>query len=247
MGGLAAFTGDAVVDLSLWGEPSLHPDFAALVDAVLSRSELSLIVETSGLGWKPGLLQSISASHRDRIDWIVSLDAATPDTYSRLRGSGWEEALRTVELLLSLWPHATWPQMVRSVENEEGLEAFWRGWKKKTDNVIVQKYSTFAGLLPERKVADLSPLARRPCWHLMRDLSILIDGTVPLCREVARGEILLGGTFEGLGPEDPGDPARYAAALERIWKTGESFYAEHVEGKWPVPCGRCDEYYTYNA
>ena len=31
-------------------------------------------------------------------------------------------------------------------------------------------------------------MKRFPCWHLKRDMAILIDGTVPLCREDVRAE-----------------------------------------------------------
>jgi len=247
MGGLEEFSGDAVVDLSLWGEPSLHPDFSALVDAVLSRAGLSLIVETSGLGWKPGLLESIAARHRERIDWIVSLDAASPALYAKLRGQGWEEAQACVERLFALWPDRTHPQMVRARENEEELEEFWRGWKKRSENVIVQKYSRFAGLLPDRKVADLSPLVRKPCWHLMRDLNILIDGRVPPCRELPLGGADFGNIFEGLREGEAGSTDFYLSALDRIWHSGQTWNLRHVAGDWPEPCVNCDEYYTFNA
>ncbi|MEI6388104.1 MAG: spiro-SPASM protein [Spirochaetota bacterium] len=247
MGGLAAISGDAVVDLSLWGEPSLHPEFPKLVDAVLSRPGLSLIVETSGLGWGPGILEAIAASHPDRIDWIVSLDAATPEMYQKLRGEGWTEAQACVDRLLALWPQQTHPQMLRTVDNEEELEAFWRGWKKRSDKVIVQKYSRFAGLLPERKVADLSPLVRKPCWHLARDLSILMDGGVPPCRELTRDTGSLGNLFAGLSPEDSGTPAFFESELARIWESGAAMHGSHCSGELPEDCKDCDEYYTYNA
>ncbi|HET7838413.1 MAG TPA: spiro-SPASM protein, partial [Rectinemataceae bacterium] len=51
---------DAVIDISLWGEPSLHPDIAGLIDEVLARPSLSLIVETSGIGWDRSLPERIA-------------------------------------------------------------------------------------------------------------------------------------------------------------------------------------------
>jgi len=247
MEGLELFAGDAVVDLSLWGEPSLHPDFPALVDAVLARPGLSLIVETSGLGWKAGLLEPLAARHRDRIDWIVSLDAATPELYGKLRGEGWSAAQACVERLLALWPGRVHPQLVRSRENEEELETFFRGWKAKAGNVIIQKYSRFGGRLPELKVADLSPLERRPCWHLLRDLDVLLDGSLVPCREMLDPKEGPGSLFEGLGPGEAGDASHYAAALARLWKAGEGRHLAHVAGQYPPPCGDCDEYHTFNA
>ncbi len=243
---------DAVIDISLWGEPSLHSDIQGLVGEVMARPTLSLIVETSGLGWIRGSgegaadpIRALAGRYASegRIDWIVSLDAASPELYAELRGPGFEEATAFAERLIDLFPGRAHVQMVRSRENEAELEAFWRGWKKKTDKVIVQKYSRSAGLLPERKVSDLSPLTRRPCWHLKRDLSVLVDGTVALCRDYSQGDTRLGGAF------GPG-----SAGLAAAWAAGESFHAAHIAAcrsgdgaLFPRPCEACDEYYTYNA
>jgi len=241
-------SGDAVIDISLWGEPSLHPDIAGLIDEAVARPSLSLIVETSGIGWDERTVERIAsrASGSRGLDWVVSLDAASPALYSELRGRGFEEAVAFADLLIGLFPGRAHVQMVRATENEAELEAFWREWKKKTDKVIVQKYSRQAGLLPERKVSDLSPLVRRPCWHLKRDLSILLDGTIPLCRDYSQGDIVLGNAFEALGGK--------AAGIAAAWDAGEPFHAAHVEAcrsgsgsRFPAPCEACDEYYTYNA
>jgi spiro-SPASM protein len=239
----ASLCGDAVVDLSLWGEPSLHPDIGGLVDEVLSRPGLSLIVETSGLGWERPAVERLAASYAaaDRLHWVVSLDAWSPELYAKLRGPGYAEATAFADFLIGLFPRSAYVQMVRATENEAELEAFWRGWKKKTERVIVQKYSRFAGFLPERKISDLSPLLRRPCWHLKRDLSVLLDGTVPLCRECVRGELVLGNAFSS----DSG--------LAEAWAAGEAYHLAQVGaslgkgGAYPAPCAACDEYYTYNA
>jgi spiro-SPASM protein len=238
---------DAVIDISLWGEPSLHSDIGGIIDEALSRPSLSLIVETSGIGWNPSLLDRLAADGgAERLDWVVSLDAASPELYAQLRGRGYEEATAFADRMIALFPGRAHVQMVRSRENEVELEAFWRGWKKKTDKVIIQKYSRSAGLLPARKVSDLSPLARKPCWHLKRDLAILLDGTVPLCRDSSQGDIVLGNAFESR----EGRPAGLAAA----WAAGGSLHEAHIAAcgsgdlsSLPGPCEDCDEYYTYNA
>ena len=45
---MAALSGEAVVSLSLWGEPLAHPDFLGFVEAVLAHPGLSVLVETDG-------------------------------------------------------------------------------------------------------------------------------------------------------------------------------------------------------
>jgi hypothetical protein len=64
-------------------------------------------------------------------------------------------------------------------ENEEHLEDFYRIWSEQGAQVIVQKYDSYAGFLPERQPADLSPLNRFRCWHLKR---ICRFSSTVLCR-----------------------------------------------------------------
>jgi spiro-SPASM protein len=123
-------------------------------------------------------------------------------------------------------------QAVRMKENEEDLDAFFRLWKARTENVIIQKYDAFTGALPDRAVADLSPLNRFACWHLKRDMAILMDGTVPLCREDIRSSLKLGNALE----DD----------LSAIWESAGEVHRSHLSGKYPGICAACDEYYTYN-
>jgi len=77
----------------------------------------------------------------------------------------------------------------------------------------------------------------------MRDMPVLIDGTVPLCREQITGGINLGNAFT--------EPEAGANALEVIWERGRRFYTEQAGQtpggkKYDSLCAGCDEYYTYN-
>jgi spiro-SPASM protein len=232
LGKIASFAGEAVIDISLWGEPALHPRIYDMVAAVLEHPSLDLVIETSGVGWEPGIFSKIGKTLPRSPTWIVSLDATNEELYRMLRGNGFAEAHRSAEELISLFPAHTWVQAVRMKENEDDLEKFFKSWKARTENVIVQKYDSFSGLLPDRKVADLSPVRRFPCWHLKRDMAVLVDGTVPLCKEDVRVGTRLGNAFE----ED----------LGLIWNRAQEAYRSHLSGVYPGICAACDEYYTYN-
>ncbi len=229
---IADFCGDAVIGVSLWGEPALHPGFVRLAESVAKRPGLSLLVETSGIGWKDETVVEAGRVLEDRITWIVSLDAPDEAVYLRVRGPGYAEAVARAEKLIGLFPGRAYVQALRMKENEDGTETFFRSWKEKTPGVIIQKYDHFCGYLPRRKVTDLSPLNRFPCRHLQRDFSVLFDGTVPLCREDLNRSRVLGNIFTGSLPD--------------IWDRGAEPYREHLRETYTGPCGACDEYYTYN-
>jgi spiro-SPASM protein len=235
---IETFSGDAVIDLSLWGELSLHPQREELVSLVLARSNLSLIIETAGLGWDTGTLEVLAeaagqaAKRKNRmapLSWIVSLDPpASPDT----PGIG-AAAVECVKKLTRLFPKDAYVQAVRTQGAEDGIEQFYRSWKKAAANIIIQKYDNFCGYLPDKRAVDLSPIKRQPCWHLMRDMAVLIDGTVPVCREDITGSLgNLGNAF--------------TEPLETLWSRGEEYYHEHCGLSYRGICADCDEYYTYN-
>ena len=262
------FAGDGVIGMSLWGELSLHPDRIELIEMVLARPSLSLVIETSGVGWKTDELEAVAAIAAKAapaevaanagsaapgkklsslgctapLSWIVSLDAYESERYREVRGPGFAEACSTAKTLLSLFPGDVYVQAVRVKGFEDDIEKFYRSWKTEGPSdgkhIIIQKYNDFAGVLPRLQASDLSPVKRRPCWHIRRDMNILIDGRVPSCREDL--EALKGGGVWGNAFDEE---------LSLIWERGEALYLEHClpENKGITGiCANCDEYYTYN-
>jgi len=259
---IAAFSGDAVIDLSLWGELSLHPQKTELVESVLRRPELALIIETSGIGWKDGDLEKcatliktppakaplakaplakapVPGKNKFRLSWIVSLDTADPARYGEIRGPGFSEANDFAKKLLTLFPRDAYVQAVRTSGAEDDIEKFYRLWNgitPDTSNIIIQKYDDFCGFLPKKQASDISPVLRQPCWHIMRDMPVLTDGTVPLCREEL-------GALKGQG-NILGNA--FSDSLESVWEKGLPFYTRHCGKDYPGLCAGCDEYYTFN-
>jgi spiro-SPASM protein len=243
------FSDDAVIDLSLWGELALHPQKMELVSMVLARPSLALVIETSGIGWKHGELEACArlsletektprTSPLPPLSWIVSLDSSDPARYRELRGQGFPEALECAKKLLALFPKDAYVQAVRAAGAEDDIEKFYRSWKEAAprgaSNIIIQKYDDFCGALPKRQASDLSPVERRPCWHIMRDMSILLDGNVLLCREEIAASLQrrLGNVF--------------SESLQTIWSGGAKFYDEQCGRSYSGSCAGCDEYYPYN-
>ena len=88
------------------------------------------------------------------------------------------------------------------------------------------------------QASDLSPVKRRPCWHLQRDMNILLDGTIPCCREDLAA-------LKGKGSKaSPGNALTEDLSL--VWERGMDLYLEHSKLAYNGICAGCDEFYTYN-
>ncbi|MCR5219153.1 spiro-SPASM protein [Treponema sp.] len=251
---IVAFSESAVVSLSGWGEPLTVENLADYVSIVLANPGLSVLIETDGVLLTPQIAESIAnIAHivpvrTDRgpsVSWIVKLDAATEEKYARMHintadfddaeKSAFTKAKEAVSILNNLFPGDVYPQFIRVNENEDELEQFYRFWHEKkspsSGNLIIQKYDYFCGKQPDRKPADLSPLHRIPCWHLKRDMTILADGNVPLCREYVLSYSVGNVLEEG---------------LEAVWNKFNERFLKQLNNEYEDKCGACDEYYTFN-
>ena len=245
----------AVINLSGFGEPLLHPDFEEFVDAVFKHENFHLLIETDGLNVTESLCKNIKSivdnakerrgvtEYFDKILWIVKIDAVSDEIYRkihRIDGNSsdsrhFSRAVEAVSTLQKYFPYSVYPQFMRMSQNEVELETFYRTWSNKSSasngNVIIQKYSSFCKTLPDYKVADLSPLERNPCWHIRRDITVFVNGDVPLCRECL-DDCVCGNAFT----DD----------LFEIWHKFDGELKNHINTIYCEKCGKCDEYYTFN-
>lgn len=250
------FNPDAVVSLSLWGDPVIHPEFFEFVDEVIKYPGLTALIETDGFDFNSADYNSDSAAGLKKLKnlsdkvklagkrkngfssliWIVNVDAMTQQTYEDIHpGMNLENAVSSVKILNSFFEGNVYAQFLRILKNESELESFYRTYKEKDSisngNFIIAKYDHFCKKMPEIKSADLAPVDRNPCWHLRRDFNVLADGTVPLCREKS---------FES----DCGNALNEELPL--IWKKFDSAVQNDIDKKYCEGCSCCDEYYTFN-
>ena len=239
------FSEDAVISLSAFGEPLLHPDFLEIASEVINQNDdnhkISLLIETDGLLVTEELSSKIAclaASKNALVNWIVYIDAIESAMYAKIHGcdqSDFEKALSAIPLLEKYFPCQVYPQFMRMKTNEEQLEGFYRFWKEKDSpsqgQLIIQKYNSVCGALPDLKSSDLSPVNRFPCWHLRRDMTILSDGTIPPC-------------FQLLAQAGAGNVL--SEGIEPAWLKIQTMLENHIEKNYSASCGICDESYTFN-
>lgn len=243
---IVEFSEQAVIGLSLWGEAFSHPELLDLIKEVLFYKGLSVFIETEGWNineeFLTGLKEIVSNCEQRTNGWqsimvVVQMDAVTEETYKKLHGENksLSECIELLNKLEAVIPGNVYPQFVRMNENEKELEGFFRYWKEKTNpsmgQFIIQKYDDYAGLLPDEKSADLSPVERFVCWHLRRDMNILTNGDVLVCKEYVLDNVI-GNIFN--------------EKIDEIWNKLDCVLEEHILAKYTNKCEKCDEWYTYN-
>lgn len=242
---IAELSENAVVSFSLWGEAIYHPELVEFVKETLKYSGLSVFIETTGDKLSENLVKQIAdvannAESRtngyESVMWVVLLDAMTKDKYKEIHFvDGFESAVLAVKTLQNYFPKSTYPQFVRMQQNEDQLEAFYRYWNDKTSpsqgKLIIQKYNSYGGLLPDYKVADIAPVERFPDWHLRRDMVILCNGNVPVYKE-SMLEDCVGNVF--------------SESLESVWRKSDHLMGDQINKKYDEISWKCDEYYTFN-
>jgi len=226
------FSGSLYISFSLFGEPLLHRDLRRIIEYTAAHREVHLVLETDGKKFTPDFSDYLSGLPSDNLSVIFQVDAVRKETYARFRGDSPGKVERNIRYFLSRQNDNVYVQMVRMDDNEDELLQFFDIWEKEGAQVIIQKYNSYIEYLPPLSGSDLRPLERMPCWHLLRDMVVYINGDVPRCKQDINGRFLLG----NLVREEAAD----------VWKRGECFYLEHCKGKYDHYCTLCDEYYTFN-
>lgn len=234
---LTDWAGDINLTLSHLGEPAEYDGIYSLIKLCSTRKNLNLVIETDGLHWNEEQLRDIAAYCRESDSarmpvWIVFLDSLVPDTYTAVRPKGnLSTALACIELLHELFPGQVHIQAVRMNVTEDALLEFYKFWKEKDRNIIIQKYNPYAGRLKEHAVSDNTPIERLPCWRLRRELTVLPDGSVSRCHVDLFNPTLHGNIIK----QKPAE----------IWGMMTDLFKEHIAKSYPEICSNCDEYYTY--
>lgn len=227
------WTGGGTVSLSPLGEPGRHPELPQILEELLALRGLSLVVETSGIGWDPKNMEAVArlrAAAPGRIKIIIGADAWDEASYREVHSGSFAEFLAFCDAAFAADPGSTWVQIVREKGREAGLLKFLKFWESRTSNIIIQKFDSWAGYLENRVVVDLRPLRRQPCWHIKREFVVLIDGSVPLCRQ-----------------EIPREPVGNVKdkTMEELWESIGAVYDRHRSSDIPERCKICDEFYTF--
>jgi len=242
--GIAAWD-DVRLVLGGFGEPLAHPRFVEILEMVRGSSAAAIAVQTSGLVEDERLYEALFAAPADAV--IVTLDAATSETYRRVHGvDGFERVCRRIDewARQRVERHAVRPlivpEFVKSTANVDEMEAFYDTWLRRLGTASIRGASGFAGQMEDRRVTRVAPPRRMACRQIGRRMMILADGRVASCDQDFAGRQIMGRLGErSLGALWTG--ARRSGFLAAHASAGDSgdFSAT---ADWPL-CAECDEWH----
>ncbi|MDX1959182.1 MAG: spiro-SPASM protein [Leptospiraceae bacterium] len=223
------------------GEPLLHPKIDSIIKTILENTNvIELIIETALYEFPESLfefLNKIEEKFRNKLTFIVHIPTIDENRYSKLSNGiiGAKDIIARMERLSEIISKKNiYAQTIKIQDYEDSVEFYYTEMEKKGFSVILQKYNTYAGKLPQRRSVNLTPIQREFCFHLAREVYVNVNGSVSICRNSVEKEI----------------GSLVKESLFSIWENSlESFHASLLgnHDKTKAPCMDCDEWYSFNA
>jgi len=164
------------------GEPLFHPNIFKMISYAKQKG-LSVGISTNATILDKNKAQELLSSGLDYL--IIALDAATADTYRKIRGGNFDVVVKNVKEYLRLKRRAkkspfTVLQFVKTEANKNEVKRFRQMWQNKGAEVI--RIKPVIDLLKEKGSREKT--FSRPCFYLWRQLNMISwDGKIvtPCC------------------------------------------------------------------
>lgn len=221
----------------LWitgGEPTLHPLLINQVAYAKEKGIESLALITNAQLLTLPLGRKLIEAGLDKLE--VSIDAATPGTYSEMRPPGnlvtLERNLQTFIKLKSEMKTSKPQVTVKFIKepmnaNEVGL--FRRKWGNLADEIYISFLHNWGGAISKKESKWRGGSRRDPCSWVFRRMYICWDGKVSFCCLDSEAETLLGDIEE--------------KSIEEIWHSHElrAIRQAHLDGTFSRVslCDKC--------
>lgn len=170
------------------GEPLVHPGIYDMLDDAVRRSGVFVALTTNGTILDEKRIEKLLACGLHLVD--VSIDAHTPETYSRVRvGGRFEVTKSNVLRLIELKRQAraatrVVASFVEQPENRHESAAFEAFWKDHgADFVVIRRLHSAAGGVPSiaARMKAEDPEPRRPCLYPWERILLNPQGKLAFC------------------------------------------------------------------
>lgn len=218
--------------LGLGSEPLLNPRAAQWAALAVKAGIMDIRLGSNGLALSENMAKALVASGLTRLE--ISLDAARPESYRRIRGGDLEALEKRVENFLKIRNAAgqKFPLLRLSFlnlpQNQGELEIFLARWQGLADMVSIQEAIWFPGSGLPKPTVPLRPIAPH-CAQPWQRLGITHDGAVwPCCSWYGEGLLPFNAKSSGLAA---------------IWRSDEMAALRHnlsTPDAFPAACAQCE-------
>ena len=218
------------------GEPLAHRELPEMVQAAKEAGIFGINVETDGLRLEGRTAEALLASEVDVVS--VWIDADGEEMYREVKGQGgFEKVAGQVEEFAKASAEKAGPMvvphLVKTRETMGQMEAFYDRWVRCCGAAAIVGHNDFAGQIADRAVMNMAPPRRAACRRLGERMTILADGTVPVCGQDFRGRSVVGNALE--------------QSVGEIWQSDgfERLRRAHGNGEFGVNelCAKCREWH----
>lgn len=162
------------------GEPLMHPKIREILSRVKKHHDHELYLTTNGQLLSEEIGQAILDAKVDILN--LSLGAASPELYQKIRGGQYDKVLRNIHHFLSLRQISTWkPKVLVQIINLQDLDmhaeisAFRDYWKD--FDVEIQVWDELSWGTKRLHTVNY----RYPCFSLWESFNLNSDGQVTVC------------------------------------------------------------------
>lgn len=177
---------DEAPDTRLWlcyfGEPLTGRDLFWRISYAKEKGIHKTIINSNGNLITPDNADKLINAGLDEV--YIGIDAATQETYSKIRVRGNHEKL--VQNILYLVKKANGRMKITVQygvydENEHELEMFKKFWNNKGVEIFIRPKLTWINTLSEKSECSAEHVERYPCPWIFDSFPIYFDGSVPYC------------------------------------------------------------------
>ena len=214
---------EALISIGVWGDPFMHSSFKDLFN-LLNTISNKVLIECRSLCLSQEFTDLVLSRPNTELIFDVSFVGESLFQQYKNTPHSLEQITHFIKSLEN--KEHVWVKLTRCMETEEGIKDFLIEWEN--FKVLITKADSF-GL--DNKVVDLAPIKRHPCFALRRELTILNDGSVLLCRQ---SDEVVGSLLE--------------ESLLSIWNKNQSAFDKHSKQEYDIckTCKSCDDWWVWN-
>ncbi|MGL5955317.1 MAG: SPASM domain-containing protein, partial [Brevinema sp.] len=165
---------EALISLGIWGDPFMHPQFPEIMEMLKTISN-PVLVECRSIFLSEEYTRLVLS--RPNTELIFDVSFTTEQAFKQHKHTPY--TLEQTKAFLQSQSRDIRIRLTRVKETEQSIKYFLKEWKDY--RVLITKADSFG--TQDHKTVDLAPIKRHACYALRREMTILNNGDVLLCRQ----------------------------------------------------------------